>query len=838
MKRTAACLCWLVLGGLAVMAGPARAADWPQFMRSSEHTGDAADEELKLPLGLVAQVKLDDAVMTSPAVVGGLAYVVDQMGTAYCVDPKAGRIVWKASPDAEKAMGFNTSSPCVAKGRIYYGTVAGAFHILDCKDGKVVKTLALGSPVISPPTLANDSVYFQALDGVIRCLDLDGGEKWTWDHFKRCQDEITKRRAGFPGGGNTQQYGGGEVTVSGTRVVTSIGWDLVCLEDKGKDAELTWCQYAPSARQGAPMSSAISGEWIYTCRVDADGALALSATALKDGAVSKEAAGTFESVRPSIWNTPTVRGAQVVARHSFDQPSLYEIGKKGRTMLYGGSRKGGTLAIGSCALAKDHLVVTTLWGEAVIADLAPKPKGQPFVFRTASGRGVGSSPAVSGGCVFFGGDDGCLYVLGPSATLRAASGMTSSGPDGTLQPRKEEAPLVSEPRSRLAPATGKSYGWNAAAGNQQGTSFADDPDLKPPLRVRWATRAFGHFKTPVCATEDGDVISVTLSRTVTCQEQATGRLRWRLRLPPDIGVCDGSAGVLVAGGRVYVPAPFHGSDRKGALYCLDQKTGQVAWSAEIGGGGNDYSVWARPAPVLADGKVAFGFTPKDTRQAVAQAWDAATGAPAWKVELNAPKGISFGVTDGKVFYFSSAPQYNGNRGGAGETAAIEAATGKVLWRTADVASGLQLALRDGRLYLYDKALVCLSAKDGSVAWQGYSMQYNARYLSVGSDCLTLRGYGGGAVRCGLADGKPLAFKDRGAELGGAGHSCGPVTLTPNLSVNATAVGLHVRDVKTGALLWLSPGFAPRGCVNPSIANGRVFWPGAASGVIYCWEPEK
>jgi hypothetical protein len=47
----------------------------------------------------------------------------------------------------------------------------------------------------------------------------------------------------------------------------------------------------------------------------------------------------------------------------------------------------------------------------------------------------------------------------------------------------------------------------------------------------------------------------------------------------------------------------------------------------------------------------------------------------------------------------------------------------------------------------------------------------------------------------------------------------------------------VRDIKKGELLWRSPGFAPRGCVNPAIANGRVFWPSAASGMVFCWEPE-
>jgi hypothetical protein len=64
-----------------------------------------------------------------------------------------------------------------------------------------------------------------------------------------------------------------------------------------------------------------------------------------------------------------------------------------------------------------------------------------------------------------------------------------------------------------------------------------------------------------------------------------------------------------------------------------------------------------------------------------------------------------------------------------------------------------------------------------------------------------------------------------------------VALTPKLSFAITVGGLNVREVKSGALLWQSPGFAPRGCVNPAIGNGRVFWPSAASGMIYCWEAD-
>jgi hypothetical protein len=60
------------------------------------------------------------------------------------------------------------------------------------------------------------------------------------------------------------------------------------------------------------------------------------------------------------------------------------------------------------------------------------------------------------------------------------------------------------------------------------------------------------------------------------------------------------------------------------------------------------------------------------------------------------------------------------------------------------------------------------------------------------------------------------------ELGGDTHGCSPVALTPEYSFAITVGGLNVRDVKAGKLLWRSPGFAPRGCVTPALANGWVF----------------
>ena len=180
LKRAAAlviCVCYHVVA-LAPCPHLTCAADWPQYMRDSEHTGDASDERLRLPLRLVAQVKLDDAVLTSPAVAGGRAYVIDQMGAAYCIDPDSSRVIWKSSPDGEGAMGSNTSSPCVTHRRVYYGTTAGSFHILDANirdvnSGELLwKSMGFAPRTCSSAIPSNGRIFCNPqVNGMLYCFE-------------------------------------------------------------------------------------------------------------------------------------------------------------------------------------------------------------------------------------------------------------------------------------------------------------------------------------------------------------------------------------------------------------------------------------------------------------------------------------------------------------------------------------------------------------------------------------------------------------------------------------------------------------------------------------------
>src|SRR5205814_615148 len=99
-----------------------------------------------------------------------------------------------------------------------------------------------------------------------------------------------------------------------------------------------------------------------------------------------------------------------IAFHDFDS---------GTTLLKWRDEKDATPMVTSHALAKDHLLATTLRGELIVLALEGKSGAPPFRYRTPQGKGIGSSPVVSGGHVYFGCDDGCFYVLGPEGNVRA-----------------------------------------------------------------------------------------------------------------------------------------------------------------------------------------------------------------------------------------------------------------------------------------------------------------------------------------------------------------------------------------------------------------------------------
>lgn len=808
--------------------------DWPQLLRDAAHSGDASEQQLSMPLGLVAQVKLADAVLTSPVVVGGNVFVVDQMAAAYCVDPNAGRILWTSAPEGKAAMGSNTSSPCVGQGKVFYGTTAGNLHILDARTGQAIRSIALGQPVLGAITLANDSIYFQTLDAVVHCLDLNGDRRWQWDHY----NGLGRR----PGPKIKPHYGGVAVSVSGRRVVMAIGYDLVCVEDHGTEAKHVWTQSQPITNVYLPVGTAVRGDYVYCAFPGKDGHGALLRVSLADGSFDKQRDVIKEQW--AVLAPPAVRGKTAYYSRQAFGVTAYRFGSDGEFLwrTFGDDPDGFTPSISSPALSRRHCLLTTLYGELVAVDLAARGRGPRqlgagvFRFQTPHGSPISSSPAITDGRVYFGSDDGCLYVLG----------------DATGGHPKKEPVVVHQRRSRVTPAGRRRYGWPSAFGGPRNANFVDDAGLKPPLRLRWAVRSGGLFKQPVCAADE-DVVYVTLGGFVVCREQSTGRMRWRRKLAKQAWC---RSALLCADGKVYVPRMFstrypkvHGQGN--AIYCLDGQTGRVVWENPLGIGDR-----LRASPVFADGVVAYGSlyqegqppTFRPPGQAVGQAvdaWDAVTGRHRWRVvfrstgkRLNGPAGC---VGDGIMFFTGGGESPDAT----GETVAIHPLTGEIIWRTsAAFASQTGTpSFQDGKVYLpgtYKRPLACLSATDGHIVWQQSEgrRHWYVDTVSLGPDYFAVNNkYQGGAKRWNLADGTLAGTPAKRIQLWGPAHGCGSLVLTSeSMALSATLGGLFITDARNGKTLWNSPGFASFTCPHAIAANGRIFYCPQTNNMMYCWEP--
>src|SRR5262249_8309849 len=156
----------------------------------------------------------------------------------------------------------------------------------------------------------------------------DGNERWKWDHYAQYKEppEVTKaheRERVHPGSYDMRHYGGNEVAVAGKKVVTGFGWDIVCLEDTGKEPKFLWCNRAGSGKDGAiPVSCSVSGDWIYSAGMGADGYLAVVRYSRQDGQIPKDGIRSHGGF-PCI--PPAVRGSAVALRQSANAINLIDL---------------------------------------------------------------------------------------------------------------------------------------------------------------------------------------------------------------------------------------------------------------------------------------------------------------------------------------------------------------------------------------------------------------------------------------------------------------------------------------------------------------------------------
>jgi len=397
------------------------AADWPQYKFDAARTGSTPSATFKPPLALKCAVKLDAPCYASPAVMDGKVFVVDESGTAYCINPAAGKVLWKRATGGVN----NRSSPVAAGGRVYFGSTDRNFYVLNAADGAVVKKLPMPDVVLSAPALEGGRLYVLSFDGTLFCLDLDANVLWTL-HLKPTSWWLTTQRiAQAPH----------DVAARGKDVLAVAGNSLFKVRDEGKSGRVVWTHPGTWAS-----GASIAGEALFIGNAPAEQENQ-ALRCLLDDKLTKRSSGPNgdrknDYVR-GVWGVgrvnaaPSARGDRAVfgsVRGAFSGVDL--SGKLARSyssppIVWSTARFerphnraiGPVGFVGGAALAKEHAVFGGLDGRVYVVPLDARGKGldkiapKAFALELPGAPMVLSTPAVSGGTAYVTTADGFLYGL-------------------------------------------------------------------------------------------------------------------------------------------------------------------------------------------------------------------------------------------------------------------------------------------------------------------------------------------------------------------------------------------------------------------------------------------
>jgi len=836
--------CMITLGS----AGLCRAEDWVQSKFDSRHSGNVTDRSLSLPLGLVGAVPLTDAILTSPVVANGRVFIVDGSGVVFCIDAATAQVLWKRETQGGKANCNNVSSPAVAGQYLHFGTTAGTYYVLNVADGTVAKEIACGEPIFSSPVVSAGRVYFATLGSRVYALEPDGKVCWTWD--------FVTERLGFKG----DRWSGQDwlhrketrvtpaelfccsrdIAVQGKTLVIPAGGYVVWLKDDGDRAEVQTTIMPRNVTLGLSLGEdgTVYRQWTLLDnggRVDVlrPGAEGKMPSAVVGGSETNTNSGLvgFASV--------SLRGGDVYRCRPEEGFGLcrHHVGKGEPERLSPHA------ALAAPILLRDQVVYGGLDGSLYVVPLTGQ--GQPWSFKTAFAKAITTPVAVADGRVYFGCDDGYLYILGP--------GGTASLPAKELDLWKIRSPLT----SKLADAK---YDRFTSFGNWSNTNV-DNQGVQPPFKTKWIRRFEGtakHFAT----FGGGRMYTHTSEGQIFAVEQETGRLLWRQYYP---GVHISYTSPLYYQEKLLIP---QAGEEQCRLRCLDAATGRLVWEAPFSGSPS----WNRQLPPVVYKNMAiymfgtgrygqFALPEKDEKipwlfghqenqrfprshKPLVRAYDMESGKELWTVDFSefGSGGDDAGVClmEGMLYYSCyfglSAKSKRDLPSARGLTVAIEPQTGRVIWLTtqAFIHGGCTISGENGRLYLggYNKlengnSLVwCVDARNGSVIWKSDPVREAIQVVTIGSKFLFVHAQYQNGFLLDKATGKILKTLTQG-------YKCTRFTLSEPYLFGSNMDVYDLSDINNIKLISTGPRIDPSECVGSLISNGRLFYSCHAGSLQVC-----
>jgi len=117
---------------------------------------------------------------------GTRIFVGSHEGRFYALDRASGEVLWRVE------LGSVSSRPLVSEGRIYVGTDDGSLVCISALDGELKWRYATKGPVLEPPVISGDLVFFANEADHVYALDRRTG-KFRWQYKSDTPDEYTMR---------------------------------------------------------------------------------------------------------------------------------------------------------------------------------------------------------------------------------------------------------------------------------------------------------------------------------------------------------------------------------------------------------------------------------------------------------------------------------------------------------------------------------------------------------------------------------------------------------------------------------------------------------------------
>ncbi len=772
------------------------AIGWTQYKRNSQRTGNSLQETLSLPLRRISAIRFPAPIYASPAALQDRAYIQDARGHVACVDPIQNKVHWLTKIDGIK----NTSSPAIANERVYVGSSAGYLAIIDMATGELLKKVAAGSAVICAPAVTESAVYFSTMNGMLIKIDFDGNKIWTFDGRAPSYVEIAVK--------------GNEILFCcGNRSSSSGSNQVLRLLDRGDRVKVVdrWFVLNPT---GGPVFGPQETIGLQSFDSELGSFQVLASGQPTRSYRSSRHWHTDARVTPSVRDGKYYLGEKIFTREAKFE---WEASKK---FLYQGASHS------SPALTAKHMILGTEKGQLLFFDIhdTTKPDQPEWVFSTdnvgKSNSAISSSPAVAGGKVFFGGEDGIFYTLGQGAETRVNEQLLTRL--SNRQPTQELAPRPNE------------HEWHTVGGDMTYSLVSPDKRIKPPFRVKWKTRIWGSFKSPMIIA-DGRVYCASRVGQVTCLNAEDGHIIWRTAhaLP----YVDTRSGATFSDGKILVMRTWDVAHEVGGLWCHDAATGNV--------------LWHRPVPfgyhLNADGLTTHQgrvFVAWNKGEGVirAAAYGIDDGEEVWAKDYTGllqkgrkkPVRVSSAVGDGR--WYLSVPevmdQFGIYENKLGATVAIDPENGDLLWKNSDCAihERTRIGYRNGLVIVFSQLVShALDAESGKELWTGperpANTRYSRTYFAQPLTDLYLKSEG----KQGIA---PMDVCSYSVFVNGVwyGHAQGTTTSI----VGRTEGGTSNYGFTVNQKVW-EYRFNSKACCTPSPAYGRLYYSPNGEGVVYCFE---